>query len=508
MEFFFSKFFGVLILFSFFQQTNNSQMILMNLSYYYKNDIEGPSLINLYTFTHLGSPKMGIYANIHSDKRENLFSIYDIYYSLKEFEKSNYYNYTKSKTFQNVSRLDVKYVKSNLDIHARENFYFNIYNNKTKSLKEIEIKELNFILGVDMFSRDRVYFLNIGFPMVNEETVSERFKFDFVIQLKQKKIIDGYDWFILYDDKFNKGEEVIKAEELSNLHPIMIIGTLPHYYNSNNFYESQLLKTYSNLYYWSINFKDVYLYIDDSTGKKEKKSIYVDEVELYLDNIMIYGPTNYINLVNTNFFSKYSECQRQIDPDFRFYCEKSKNFGLNELKKFPVLYFDQVFLNYTFELTYKDLFIELNGKYYFLVTENSDDEAWSIGYSLLKKYQFVFNQDSRTVGFYNPNLPKEEEKDTDEKQSDTDEPEKETDEKEKKSDDKEKDKENNENNVKVSGLSIEIVIIIICVSGIIFIALGILLGKFIFKKLKGKKRINELDENFDYFENKDNTINE
>ena len=43
----------------------------------------------------------------------------------------------------------------------------------------------------------------------------------------------------------------------------------------------------------------------------------------------------------------------------------------------------------------------------------NEDESWSIGYSLLKKYQFVFNQDSRTVGFYNPDIPIEKEIETD-----------------------------------------------------------------------------------------------
>ncbi len=137
------------------------------------------------------------------------------------------------------------------------------------------------------------------------------------------------------------------------------------------------------------------------------------------------------------------------------------------------------------------------------MTEN-EDESWSIGYSLLKKYQFVFKQDSRTVGFYNPNLPKDEDNTTDEEQGDGEEEEKDN-----KSDDKtDKEKENEGNNVKESGLSIELIIIIICISAIIFITLGILIGKFIFKKMKSKKRVNELEENFDYFGNQEAPIND
>ena len=509
MKIFFSELIiQISIFFSFFLQVKNSDMILLNLSYYYKEDLENPSTMYLETFSQLGSPKMDIFTYIRTDKKENLFAIYEVIYSLKDSEISNYYNYTNSNTFQNVSCIGHKIVKSQYDIQAREKFYFNVYNNKTKLTKEIEVDDLNFILGVDLFPRDKVYFLNIGLPVVDESTISERFKFDFILQLKQKKIIDSYDWFILFDDKFDKGDDVIKAEELPNLNPILVIGDSPHNYNSKKFYESQLLKAYSNLYYWSINFKDIYLYTYSDTGEKVKTSTYVETVEFYLDDIMIYGPMFYLNIVKNQYFSKYTACKYVRDPEFKFYCEKSEDFGINELKLFPILYLDNVFLNYTFELTYKELFIEMNGKYHFLVTEN-EEESWSIGYSLLKKYQFVFNQDSRTVGFYNPNLPKDEDETTDEA---TDEEKKEEEgekEKENKSDDKkENEKEKGGKKVNETELSIELIIIIICGSAIVFIALGILIGKFIFKKMKSKKRVNELEENFDYFGTQENVINE
>ena len=60
----------------------------------------------------------------------------------------------------------------------------------------------------------------------------------------------------------------------------------------------------------------------------------------------------YLTIVKTQFFSKYSTACKSIrDPDLNYYCEKSENFGINELKTFPILYLENVFLNYTFELT-------------------------------------------------------------------------------------------------------------------------------------------------------------
>lgn len=69
-------------------------------------------------------------------------------------------------------------------------------------------------------------------------------------------------------------------------------------------------------------------------------------------------------------------------------------------------------------------------------------------------------------------------------------------------------KKKGEKKVNETELSIELIVIIICGSAIVFIALGILIGKFIFKKMKSKKRVNELEENFDYFGTQENVINE
>ena len=340
MKRFFSE---IIIIIIFLNIGKCSEVISLNLAYRYYNNMESPLSMYLYTNSQIGTPKMNIYSYIHSDKKQNLFSMYKVIYNLKESEEKQYYNYTISKTFKNISCIGIKYVISTNDIHAKEKFYFNIYNNKTKLNKEKEIEDLNFILGVDLFKKYGTYFLNLGFPMVNEKTLNDRFKYDLIMQLKQRKIIDGYDWFILYDSNFDKGENIIKAEEISNLNPILIIGTPPHYYNKAKFYQSQLLKTYSDLYFWSITFKDIYLYINTSGDQRTKISTEVDTVEIYLDDIMIYGPMYYLNIVNTRFFLKYkNSCNIEKDPNFKFYCKKSEEFGINELKQFPNLYFDNV----------------------------------------------------------------------------------------------------------------------------------------------------------------------
>ena len=460
--------------------------------------------IYLYTKTNIGTPKKNIYTYIHSDKSQNLFTMYEAMKILQDDEKENYYEVSKSESFKNISVIGYKYIKSENDIEAQEKFFFNVYDTKTKLSKEIEINNIEFVFGVDAIKvNEGIDILNLGFPVIDEKSMTDRFKYNLILQLVNKKIIDSYDWFISYDNSLNdNSDNVIKAEDISKLNPVIMIGAPPHYYNKELYQESQLLKTNSDLYFYSITFKDVYLYLSTSTGENRKISIDENTVELYLEDIMIYAPFYYINIVRAQYFLKYKECNYMKDPDLQFYCIKGDNFGINELKLFPKLYFENTELNYTFELDYKDLFIEMNGRYYFLVTENSD-ESWSIGFPLLKKYKFVFNQNDKTVGFYNPNLPEDKEKETDKETEIIETDQKETDAKT----DYISDIISDSSNVKEFGLSIEYVILIASLTGLVFIAIGILIGKYIFKKMKGKKRANELQENFDYEAAPENIIN-
>ena len=62
-------------------------------------------------------------------------------------------------------------------------------------------------------------------------------------------------------------------------------------------------------------------------------------------------------------------------------------------------------MNYTFEYKPKDLFFynEKDGNLYYLIEfEKSiiSDIRWLFGEAFLKKYEFVFNQDSKKIGIY------------------------------------------------------------------------------------------------------------
>ena len=482
-----NRIFFYIIFFYYLYYIETSEVIIFNLNY----SINSPFFQQLYVDMNIGEPKSAIRALISS--KIPYFSMIKVHY---KYYPDNYYKISKSNSYLNISALNRKYVTSFYDIHSQENFFFTIYNNETKVFKEIEIKNMDFVLGIESkFEPDEYYYLNIGFPLTTNY-------FSLVHQVKHKNIIKNYNWFILYEENnIADKDDILTFEDVNNTKITLIIGDSPHYYNTEKFFENQLLKTNIAISKWTLELKEAYFYSDDSElGEKNKIHLDANYLNIYFDDLSIYAPSIYINAIRRIFFTKYitdNICQFSYDVYKRFYCDKSDKFSLKELRKFPTLYFEHASLNYTFELTYKDLFMEKDNIYYFMVTElpDGDDETWLVGYSFLKKYQFVFNVDAKTIGFYNPNLPRENDTHTD-THSDTD--------SDKDSDtDKGSDKKSESNTDGIIGEEDNFwdnkLIIIICAAGaVVLIIISIIIGKIIIKNLDKKKKANELDENYDY----------
>ena len=161
-----------------------------------------------------------------------------------------------------------------------------------------------------------------------------------------------------------------------------------------------------------------------------------------------------------------------MDEDIEsFYCNKSNDFNINNLKEFPTLYFEHNEFNYTFKLSYKDLFVEFKDIYIFLIANmNNDVDDWFLGRVFLKKYQFFFNPDSKYIGFYNPNIKLNNTNNVNEII-------------------------NNENNSKY------LIFVVILISLLFISVIIIFIIFFTYNKNKKRKRANELDDEYDYVSN-------
>ena len=435
---------------------------------------------NLYTKISIGEPSHEIQAFL--SVQHSYFSIS----SSKNIKNINdfqsHYNIIKSNSFKNIST-GRTLAEANYNSMAMEKFKLNIFNYKKREYYNTSINDMIFIYNNKDNVNEKSYYLNIGFQIINQKFFKEREKYNFITQLKKREIIGNYDWSIFFKKgPNNNGNFLYNPEYLINAKGEILIGDLPNNYNPNNFNIQQLKKTYSKytplLFKWGLEFKNIYFYKNNNESNiisnkngTNMENISVIDVQININQYIILSPLIYFYKIKTYFFDYYIKegiCKINEGIEYKtISCEKSKKFGIDNLKKFPSLFMEHHEFNYTFEFTYEDLFLEKDNNYWFLVALSSfknDLEEWNMGIIFLRKYNLIFNQDTKTISFYNTNIIIE---DIDDKKW---------------------------NRIALISILTIIVIGIFFIIGIIYIYIC----KKIFKSYKGKKRINHIYDNSDY----------
>jgi len=314
------------------------------------------------------------------------------------------------------------------------------FNLKSKDNKLIYCDNIEFILATDLVDNISG---DLGMKISTKDDQFNRLlNFSFIINLYKNNYIK-YPIFSINFFNENKGE--------------IIIGNTPDDYSNLETYKYSYVPINEEEYSWG--FKDLVSYLD-----KKKINIKFEYAEFQIESNIISPVINYLQKINETFFHNLSNENKCIFVNnnnyFHFYhCDKRINIA-----NFPILKIYQKDINYTFELTSNDLFEDIGNRKYFLVNFlNNNDNKWILGKPFLKKYNFTYNFDSKTVGLFFGVKEKKE------------------------------NKESKEEFNKVWIFVIIFAIIIIILAGVI-IALA--------KKIPRKKRVNELEENFDYKENK------
>jgi len=435
---------------------------------------------NLYTKISIGEPSHEIQAFL--SVQHSYFSIS----SSKNIKNINdfqsHYNIIKSNSFKNIST-GRTLAEANYNSMAMEKFKLNIFNYKKREYYNTSINDMIFIYNNKDNVNEKSYYLNIGFQIINQKFFKEREKYNFITQLKKREIIGNYDWSIFFKKgPNNNGNFLYNPDYLLNAKGEILIGDLPNNYNPNNFNIQQLKKTYSKytplLFKWGLEFKNIYFYKNNNESNiisnkngTNMENISVTDVQININQYIILSPLIYFYKIKTYFFDYYIKegiCKINEGIEYKtISCEKSKKFGIDNLKKFPSLFMEHHEFNYTFEFTYEDLFLEKDNNYWFLVALSSfknDLEEWNMGIIFLRKYNLIFNQDTKTISFYNPNILLE---DIDDKKW---------------------------NRIALISILTIILIGIFFIIGIIYIYIC----KKLFKSYKGKKRINHIYDNSDY----------
>ena len=315
------------------------------------------------------------------------FESYIFYIKSGSSSNNTNYNEKLSKTYQKMENIQLIFDISNLRraIFSSDYIYFDKNNDKKYNT--------TFLLGLATEGENEG-----GLIGLNLDQKIQYYKYNFFNELKRIGLINDYYFTINYKDN-NSGN--------------LIIGDLPHNYDKN--YKAENYKDiYVNFYEddinWTIILNEIYI----TEGNKLEQKISVQKYTyayLKLEKSLIEGTENYRKILLNSFLQQQLDknlCFEEISDIYIFYyCKKEVT-----ISKMKSIYFYNKDLNFTFELTYKDLiyFNKYDGYNYILVVfrvhdienenEYMDDDFWVLGEPFFKKYQLIFNKNSKRIGLY------------------------------------------------------------------------------------------------------------
>ena len=204
-------------------------------------------------------------------------------------------------------------------------------------------------------------------------------------------------------------------------------------------YKKNIIKSY--LYEFKIiNEDEIYLVFDlnlDEESKKNYKFIKSIEVmeSIYYNNLKWGLKFYYININNyvdsynkeTNaefdinlgcfignsdfneYFKNYLKNNdlyvepKLFEQEYYVYFFEKDMKGFEKMKDFTLVFYNGN-LNFNFSFNYTDLFLEKRIGYYFLVAfEKKFRSTWKLGFPFFNKYKFIFEHNSKSIGFFCPN---------------------------------------------------------------------------------------------------------
>ena len=366
-------------------------------------------------------------------------------YNLSNIIKSfDFFNENMSNTFKTEGCKKTNWIIEDheQDCYSTDTFYF-LEDINTKYRTEFK----NLFFNLVKNKEDNITG-EIGLGIMDKNVNSKN---NFLKILKNKKIINNYNWYFEFDSwNDTKGK--------------LALGSLPHEIHPNKYSEKDLVYTSIVIDYY--NKKEYQIEFDKININSISLSTKI--VEISFEKNVIMGTKELQNLVNEFIINKNCSQEKfNLPPFFSltvtfYYCDKN----LQEIfyQFLPSIKFYSKDLNYTFEITKEELF-EIEEDYIFLkIFFPHEGKRWSFGRPISLKYTFVFNPDSGEIGFYRKY------KDISEERKD--------------------------NFVLTNSLKVGI-LIILSFGLIIF---GIIIGKKIYG-INRKARANELIDNYEYYSN-------
>ena len=283
------------------------------------------------------------------------------------FQKTNFSNMLSDDNNNSFLSTDIISLSNN----KKNNFNFLLIKNYTK-FENIE----GGILGLNINSNEKIKDIN------------------FINQLKKLNLISSYSFSIKFKNE-NEGD--------------LIIGKRPDEYDNKyqyNYFHSTNLPLNNNELDWGLLF-DKIEYNEENLNEGNKYFSYFEpELGVIVSNF------DFKILIEKLFFNNYVKEKKcffkRFEGDIKYtgykyyYCNEDVDIStMNNLT------FYSKELNFTFILTYKDLFYNFQGNnYYLVVFPWYSGLHWRLGLPFFKKYQLVFDTDKKMIGIYEKILDK------------------------------------------------------------------------------------------------------
>ncbi len=251
-------------------------------------------------------------------------------------------------------------------------------------------------------------YIGFAYPGLHYENAN------FLKQLMDKALINKTVWSVHFPDI---DEDTCKKGNI-------VIGELPHIYDPKYYKEEQYCKMkvpdmYNNdtEVAWKLNVDSVNILKSyyENTNKKELGLAcdYIKSISIEFGSYMMYAPKKLFEQLKELYFDDlfdngicdYKKIKTDEDKIIIVYCDKMK-FEIKDRMNFPPIYIDIQELGGSFEISYKEVFIEQKDKVYLLMAFSSKDfdNNLKLGQTFLYKYQFTFDYENREVGVYRNNI--------------------------------------------------------------------------------------------------------
>ena len=405
----------------------------------------------LYASIEVGTPKQQIQLPIEFESNDFYISQYDEIYNDTYFKKFKLKSYREnsSKSFKYVDKSEEIYYGTNFFLAsiAKDTFYFG--EEKSDIEFYLATRLTNSLTGEIGMQIQPLDDLNTAFS-TEEKT--------FFKKIKKSGLINNYIWSIIFDDSNEHDGYLYIGDYLHNINEFVSKQNFNYNFDSlsstNAITSQQLVKTQFEMNKLNIMIGEHDLVKDLEIGKNILKV----KLEYNLGGII--GSEILRSYLETNVFTKENNCYKDIlqyrNKYYFYYCNKESNQRIKNI--IPKIIFINQDFNYNFTIDAEDIFIEKNGYIFCLIIfDDFKRYQWTLGKPFLKKYHFMIEQDAKKIYFYSK-----------------------------------------KDEIVIPGMKKNFLYFVVILLSAIFLVLGIILGRKIYR-INSVKPINVLDDDFDYF---------